>query len=364
MSMPRRPILIMAGGTGGHVYPALAVADHLRDRGVPLLWLGTRRGLEARVVPANGYTLLTVDVTGLRGKGYVRLVLAPFTVLFALCQSLLIMMRRRPAVVLGMGGFASGPGGLAAFIMRIPLCIHEQNAVAGLTNRLLAPLANTVMQAFPHAFRQISNALVTGNPVRAAITSISPPDDRQAGRSDNALRVLILGGSQGARILNEILPQAFAALQSEYVLEIWHQTGEVMFAQTRDRYQAVNCTARTEPFIEDMAAAYAWADVVICRAGALTIAEIAAAGIASILVPYPHAVDDHQTANARYLTDDGAAVLLPQTEFTLEKVCAHLTEFCNAREKLLEMARKARSLAKPEATCMVADVCMEVAYAG
>lgn len=364
MSMPRKPILIMAGGTGGHVYPALAVADHLREHGVPLLWLGTGRGLEARVVPAKGYTLLTVNVSGLRGKGIVRLIVAPFTVLFALGQSLLIMLRRRPAVVLGMGGFASGPGGLAAFIMRIPLCIHEQNAVAGLTNRILAPLANTVMQAFPGTFGRNGNALVTGNPVRASIATITTPDDRQDGRSDTALRVLILGGSQGARVLNETLPQVFAVLPSEYVLDIWHQTGESMLEETRGRYRFVNCKARVAPFIEDMAAAYSWADIVICRAGALTIAEIAAAGIASILVPYPHAVDDHQTANARYLTNSGAAILLPQTDFTLEKVCALLTEFCNAREKLLVMARKARSLAKPEATRTVADVCLEVAYAG
>jgi len=364
MSMPRRPILIMAGGTGGHVYPALAVADYLHELGVPLLWLGTRRGLEARVVPANGYTLLTVNVTGLRGKGVVRLVLAPFIVLFALCQSLLIMLRRRPAVVLGMGGFASGPGGLAAFIMRIPLCIHEQNAVAGLTNRLLAPLANTVMQAFPDTFARNSGAIVTGNPVRASIAAIATPGDRQTGRSETALRVLILGGSQGAKVLNETLPQAFAALPSEYDLEIWHQTGASMLEETWDRYRSLHCTARVAPFIEDMAAAYSWADVVICRAGALTIAEIAAAGIASILVPYPHAVDDHQTANARYLTESGAAVLLPQTDFTLDKVRVLLTEFCNAREKLLKMARKARSLAMPEATRTVADVCLEVAYAG
>lgn len=362
--MPSKPILIMAGGTGGHVYPALAVADYLRRKGIPLFWLGTLHGLEARVVPARGYQLLTINIGGLRGKGLLKWMLSPFILLIALLQSLLILIRVRPGAVLGMGGFVSGPGGVAAWLMRIPLCIHEQNAIAGLTNRILAALARTVMQAFPGAFPYHVQARTTGNPVRLDIEQVPLPDRRIHLNSTEPMRLLVIGGSQGARRLNQIVPEALATLPAEVRLEIRHQTGAAFLAETAALYRALNREARLEPFIEDMAGAYGWADLVICRAGALTIAELAAAGAASILVPYPYAVDNHQTANARYLADSGAALLLPEKDLTRESLGSLLQELYGSRQRLLVMAQHARTQAKPQATAEVARACLEAAYAG
>ena len=362
--MPNKPILIMAGGTGGHVYPALAIADYLQHKGIPLFWLGTRHGLEARVVPARGYRLLTINIGGLRGKGLLKWFLSPFVLFIALIQSLLILIRIRPAAVLGMGGFVSGPGGVAAWLMRIPLCIHEQNAIAGLTNRVLASLASKVMQAFPATFPHAVHAHTTGNPVRTEIEHIPLPDGRIHTNSAEPMRILVLGGSQGARRLNHIIPGTLATLPGDMHLEIRHQTGDKLFAETAALYQALNCKVQPEPFIEDMAAAYGWADVVICRAGALTIAELAAAGAASILVPFPFAVDDHQTANARCLADCGAAVLVPEEELTEKNLGGLLQELYISRRRLLVMAQNARAQAKPQATSAVAEACLEVAYAG
>lgn len=355
--MAPRPVLIMAGGTGGHVYPALAVAELLAAEGLPLLWLGTRQGLEARVVPQRGYRLLTILVSGLRRKGLGAWILAPLRVGLALLQSLLLLARHRPRLVLGMGGFASGPGGLAAWLLRIPLVIHEQNAVAGLTNRLLAPLAVRVLEAFPGTFPWRRRARHTGNPVRAEIAAVSPPAERLQGRS--GMRLLVLGGSQGAESLNRIVPEAIAkAAPADF--SIWHQAGDVFAAQTARRYAESGIEARVEPFIEAMHEAYAWSDLVICRAGALTVAELAVAGCAAILVPYPYAVDDHQSLNARYLSDAGAALVVPQPELRPEALAVLLTELYRQPGRRLEMARLARDLGRPEAARTVAGQCLEV----
>lgn len=362
--MPRKPVLIMAGGTGGHVYPALAVADYLHKKQIPLFWLGTKKGLEARIVPAQGYSLLTINVSGLRGKGLLKWLQAPFILGMALMQTLVIFMRLKPAVILGMGGFVSGPGGIAAWLMRIPLCIHEQNAIAGLTNRLLAPLAHSVMQAFPGTFPENIQAKLTGNPVRAEIYQITAPEQRIQPGSNENLKLLVLGGSQGARALNQIIPQTLSKLPGEIQLDVRHQTGSQLYAETETLYRDLNCTGQLEPFIEDMAAAYAWADLVCCRSGALTIAELSAAGVASILVPFPYAADDHQTVNAHYLSHQGAALLIQEQDLTSDKLGQLLIDFYHSRHRLLSMAQQARKLAKPQAACEVAEYCLEAAHAG
>lgn len=362
--MTPRPVLIMAGGTGGHVYPALAVADYLRQKQIPLFWLGTRRGLEARVVPASGYVLLSINISGFRGKGLFKWLQAPFILGFALLQVLLILMRLKPAVVLGMGGFVSGPGGVAAWLLRIPLCIHEQNAIPGMTNQLLARLACRVMQAFPLTFPEKIKVRLTGNPVRGKIHAVSRPEQRMRIDTRQPLRLLILGGSQGARMLNRIIPQMLTQLPAEIKLEVRHQTGANLHAETQAMYTSLGCQAELRPFIDDMAEAYAWADIVICRAGALTVAELSAAGVASILVPFPFAVDDHQTANAHYLSDHGAAILIQESELNTGNLSRLLVDFYHDRQRLLTMAQQARGLAKTQATQDVAEICLEAAYAG
>ncbi len=361
--MQHRPILIMAGGTGGHIYPALAVAECLRQKGIPLLWLGTKQGLEAELVPQQGYQLLTINISGLRGNGVMRWLSAPVSICMAIVQSVVVLMNHRPGVVLGMGGFASGPGGVAAWLLRIPLCIHEQNAVAGLTNRLLKPLARRVMQAFPHTFTSSNKTSVTGNPVRQEIIAIEMPEQRFSERSDNVLRILVVGGSLGAKGLNEVVPTALAVLGAEINYQLKHQTGQKHLDASKAIYKSLNLPVEPQAYIDDMAAEYAWADIVICRSGAMTVAEIAAAGVAAILVPYPYAVDDHQTANAHYLSDAGAAILMQETELNAQALARLLKDFSQNRDKLLQMASISRSLAMPEATQQVADICMEVAYA-
>ena len=355
-----RPVLIMAGGTGGHVFPALAVAAELSARGVAVAWLGTRRGLEARVVPAAGYPLETMRVSGLRGKGVLRLLLAPFMLIVALWQALLIQLRLRPCAVLGMGGFASGPGGVIAWLLRRPLLIHEQNSVAGMTNRWLLPFARTVMEAFPGSLPAKHHPVHTGNPVRAGITQLPAPAERFAARS-GALRVLVIGGSLGARALNETVPAAVQQLAAGHSLLVHHQTGKADEAAVQAAYAAQGVDARVEAFVEDMAAAYAWADVVICRSGALTVAELAVVGVASVLVPYPHATDDHQTGNARFLADAGAAILMPQSSLDADKLAGLLTDFSRQRDMLEEMAGRARELALPDAAHRVAALCLQAA---
>jgi UDP-N-acetylglucosamine--N-acetylmuramyl-(pentapeptide) pyrophosphoryl-undecaprenol N-acetylglucosamine transferase len=349
-------VLILAGGTGGHVFPALAVAERLRDLGVRVEWLGTAAGLESRLVPGAGIALHRVAVSGLRGRGAAALLGAPLRLLRALAQSLAVLRRVRPRAVLGMGGFVSGPGGLAAWLLRIPLLVHEQNAVPGLTNRWLARFAGRAMEAFPGSLSPSVHARHTGNPVRASLLGLPPPAQRLAGRGPE-LRLLVLGGSQGAKALNEVVPAALARLGQG--VAVWHQVGGAHLEHAGERYRQAGVQARLVGFIDDMADAYGWADLVLCRAGAMTVAEVAAVGVASILVPYPHAVDDHQSANARYLADAGAALLLPQPELDPRRLAGLLAELAGARERLLRMAEAARALAMPDAAAAVAGHCLE-----
>jgi len=358
--MSMRPILVMAGGTGGHVYPALAVAQALQQQARAVVWLGTHRGLEARVVPAAGIAMEWVSVQGLRGKGAAALLLAPLRLLAALLQSLGIMLRHRPAVVLGMGGFVSGPGGVAAWLTRRPLVIHEQNAVAGLTNRLLARLARVVLQAFPGSFAAGLDARTVGNPVRAEIAAIEAPETRYAQR-DGAARLLVLGGSQGALTLNRVVPRALAHIAAARRPLVRHQTGSRTAGEAADAYRQAGVDAGLSDFIEDMAAAYAWADLVICRAGALTVAEVAAAGLPAIFVPYPAAVDDHQTANARALAEAGAAIIVPERELTEYALAELLSTLLADRAALGARASTARSLAQPDALVRIRDCCLALA---
>lgn len=352
--------MILAGGTGGHIYPALAVAACLRRQGVALSWLGAERGMEADIVPRHDIPFDTVQVHGLRGRGVLGWLLAPLTVARATLQAIRILRRRRPGVVLGMGGFVSGPGGLAALLCRRPLVIHEQNAVPGLTNRLLARLATRVLAAYPGSFPGTPDADITGNPVRAEIAALDAPAARS--RAPGPLRLLVIGGSRGARSLNRGVPAALAALP-EADVEVWHQTGVADLAGTRAAYAAQAHPARVVPYIEDMPAAYRWADLALCRAGAITVAELAAAGVASVLVPYPHAVDDHQTANARYLCDAGAAELLPDAGLATGALVDLLRTLLTDRPRLAEMAARARALAKPDAAERVARACLELMHA-
>lgn len=350
-----RRVLILAGGTGGHIYPALAVADCLRGKGVDLAWLGSAHGMEGRIVPAHGIPMARIPVAGLRGRGALGWLLAPWRVFAATCRAVAAVLRIRPGVVLGMGGFVSGPGGVAAWLCRRPLVIHEQNAIPGLTNALLARIATRVLEGYPGAFVPARHAVPTGNPVRADIAALPAPCERLAGRT--GLRVLVFGGSRGARRLNVVLPLALGLLAVPG-LEVRHQCGRDDVDATRAAYAEQRIEARVEAFIEDMAAAYAWADLVICRAGAITVAELAAAGAASILVPFPHAVDDHQTANARYLADAGAARLVPECDLEPQALRAIIAALATDRAALVAMASRARALARPDATAAVAGHCL------
>jgi UDP-N-acetylglucosamine--N-acetylmuramyl-(pentapeptide) pyrophosphoryl-undecaprenol N-acetylglucosamine transferase len=350
----------MAGGTGGHVFPALAVARLLRERECDVTWVGTTRGLESRVVPANGFPIEWLSIAGLRGKGIGSWLLAPWRLLVALSQALRIVRRRNPAVVLGVGGFVTGPGGVAAWLLGKPLVIHEQNAIAGMTNRILARIAYEVLEAFPGSFPRQVRPTCVGNPVRHDIVSLAPPQERFASRS-GPVRVLVFGGSLGAARLNENVPRAIALLKSPAQLDVWHQSGERGHQQALDAYRHVRIYARVDAFIEDMASAYAWADLVICRAGALTVSELAAAGVGAILVPFPAAVDDHQAHNARYLTEHGAAVLIADADLTPERLAHELERLGSDRRQLLEMALKARQRANPQAAESLAEAVMRAA---
>jgi len=363
--MSSRPILIMAGGTGGHVFPALALARLLRMRSLDVVWLGTRRGLEARVVPAERIQIEWLSVGGLRGKSLVTLLAAPFRLALALAQALRVMWRHRPLAVVGLGGFVTGPGGIAAWLTGRPLLIHEQNAVAGFTNRCLAHFAHEVLEAFPGSFGVGVNARVIGNPVREDISAIAPPAGRFAARS-GAIRILVIGGSQGATRLNAVVPFALARLKrvadaAMPAIDVRHQAGERWIDAGRQSYATAGVRADVRPFIEDMAEAYSWADLVICRSGALTVSELAAAGVGAILVPFPAAVDDHQTQNARYLVSEGAAVLIADRELTEQRLAEELQRLCAGRGKLLAMAERARLLAKPRAAEDLAASCLEMA---
>src|SRR3569832_740373 len=352
-------VMIMAGGTGGHVFPALAVAAELRARGADVFWLGTRRGLEAKLVPNAGIAMEWVSVAGLRGKGVLTLLLAPFQLLRAALQVLAIILRQRPTVVLGMGGFVTGPGGVVTWLLRKPLVIHEQNSIAGMTNRLLAPRAQRVCAAFPGTFKR-KDILHTGNPVRREIAELSAPAQRFAARG-GPINLLVLGGSLGARALSEMVPAAVATMSTRP--SIWHQTGSRHLDEARAAYERAGGSARIAPFIDDMAEAYSWADLVLCRAGALTVAELAAAGVGAVLVPYPHAVDDHQSHNAQYLVQAAAALVVQERELTAARLADLLAPLCDAtaRPRLTAMAQAARRLAHTDAAARVAEQCLEVA---
>jgi UDP-N-acetylglucosamine--N-acetylmuramyl-(pentapeptide) pyrophosphoryl-undecaprenol N-acetylglucosamine transferase len=364
-SVHARPILIMAGGTGGHVFPALALARLLRARSYEVVWLGTQRGLEARVVPADRLPIEFLSVGGLRGKGLTTLLAAPFRLALALSQALRVMWRHRPVVVVGLGGFVTGPGGVAAWLTRRPLLIHEQNAVAGFTNRCLSHLAREVLEAFPGSFGNGVKARAIGNPVRQDISAIAPPAVRFADRT-GAIRILVIGGSQGATRLNAVVPQALARLKQLApadipAIDVRHQAGERWIEAGRQSYATAGVRADVRPFIEDMAEAYSWADLVICRSGALTVSELAAAGVGAVLVPFPAAVDDHQTHNAQYLVKEGAAVLIADRDLTAERLCDELQRLCAGRGKLLGMAERARQLAMPQAAEELARSCLGMA---
>jgi UDP-N-acetylglucosamine--N-acetylmuramyl-(pentapeptide) pyrophosphoryl-undecaprenol N-acetylglucosamine transferase len=355
-----RPVLIMAGGTGGHVFPALALARLLREQSLEVVWLGTTRGLEARVIPAEGIVLERLSVGGLRGKGALAWLGAPLRLSIALAQALIVMWRHRPLIVVGLGGYVCGPGGIAAWLTRRPLVIHEQNAVAGFTNRCLAHLARLVLEAFPGSFGRDVHARLIGNPVRRDITALPPPSVRFAGRT-GPIRILVIGGSQGATRLNAVVPFALKRLSGWLAFDVRHQAGERWIDAGRASYAQAGVRADVRPFIEDMSEAYGWADLVICRAGALTISELAAVGVAAVLVPFPNAVDDHQAYNAQYLVREEAAVLVTDRELTAERLAAELQRLCAGRGRLLAMAERARLLARPRATDELAAACLELA---
>ena len=355
-------VMIWAGGTGGHVVPALAVAQELRARGCDVSWLGTPDSFEARTVPQHDFHLDTIEVHRLRGQGLLSKLLAPLRLLRAMLQARRILRLRRPQVLLGMGGFASGPGGLVGWLLRLPLVIHEQNAVPGLTNRVLARLATRTLQAFPESFPAARRAQVCGNPVRAAIMALPAPQERFAARAGDArLRLLVVGGSLGAQALNELMPKALALLVPEERPLVTHQAGRGKYEATLRHYEEAGVVAEVHEFLDDMPGAYRDAQLVICRAGALTVSELAAAGVAALLVPFPHAVDDHQTKNAQFLVAAGAASLLQQRELTPQRLADVLRELCASPQRLQRMAEAARAQARPQATACVADACLEVA---
>jgi UDP-N-acetylglucosamine--N-acetylmuramyl-(pentapeptide) pyrophosphoryl-undecaprenol N-acetylglucosamine transferase len=351
------PVLIMAGGTGGHVFPALAVAKVLRDRGVPVIWLGVPGSMESKLVPDNGFPIEWVRIRGIRGKGLAALAMAPLRIASAVFQALAVLRRVRPRAVLGAGGYVSGPGGIAAWLLRMPLLIHEQNAIPGLTNRWLARLARPVLEGFPGSFGANPDARFVGNPVRADIAAIAAPAARFAGRSGRA-RVLVFGGSQGAQRLNVMVPRALSRLKPESRPQVRHQAGERGIEAARSAYRDAQVEAEVTPFIDDMAAAYSWADLAVCRAGAMTIAELTAAGLGALLVPLPTATDDHQTKNAQTLVSIGAGRVLQERDLTEETLSACIAELTADRGRMLAMAEAARRARVIDAAAQVADLCM------
>ena len=348
-----KSILIMAGGTGGHIFPGLAVAEQMRAAGWDVVWMGARGGMEERLVPRHGHRTAWIRAKAARGKGVLQKLLLPANLLYSFWESARTIRRLKPDVVLGLGGYVAFPGGMMASLLNRPLALHEQNAIAGLANRVLAQVSEKVMVAFPDALK---GAEWTGNPIRSEIAAIAPPEVRFQGRA-GPLRILIVGGSLGAQALNEALPRALSLLQERP--RVVHQAGEKHIETLKKNYAEARVEGELVAFIDDMARRYAEADLVICRAGAVTIAELSAGGMASILVPFPHAVDDHQTANARFLSERGAAVLIQQRDLSPEKLAALIRSMDRAR--LLDMAKKARALGKPDAARIVAQRCMQLA---
>ena len=355
-----RPVkaLIMAGGTGGHVFPALALARVLTDGGHVVEWLGTARGIEARLVPEAGYPLHELAIGGVRGHGLKTKLQAPWRIAKAVLQAARVIREVKPDVVVGLGGFAAGPGGIAARILRKPLVIHEQNAIAGTTNKILARVASKSLAAFPGA---LSGSQCIGNPVRTEIENLPAPAERFAARGQ-PMRLLVLGGSLGAVAINRAVPGALALLPIEQRPVVRHQTGEKHLSDAEEHYRAAGVDGDVVAFIDDMAEALAWADLVICRAGALTVAELAAAGVGAVLIPFPHAIDDHQTANGRFLETAGAAVLRQQKDLTNEGLAQLLADLLADRQRLLHMAEAARALAVPRSAYRFAEICLEMAH--
>lgn len=349
-------VMIMAGGTGGHVFPALAVAGALRDLGHEVSWLGTEQGIEARVVPEAGIEIDWLSVSGLRGKGLRSLLSAPFMLLKACWQAFVILRQRKPDVVLGLGGFVAGPGGLMARLSGLPLIIHEQNRVPGTTNRMLSMIATKVLEAFPESFEMKKQAICTGNPLRKEIEALALNSSK---KENKRFHLLVLGGSLGAAVLNETVPAALNRLSNLENIEVRHQSGERTINQARKAYDNVNVDVTICAFIKEMAEAYRWADLVICRAGAMTVSELSAVSLPGILVPLPYAIDDHQSANARYLADVGAAIIIPQCELSTQNLADKLGGLMANSERLLEMGREAARMAKIDATSRVVDVCLE-----
>lgn len=352
-----RTVLIMAGGTGGHVFPALAVAHILRDRGWHIEWLGTGKGIESRVVPEQGMSLNSISAVGLRGKSVRQLVVAPFHLVRALWQTLCVFRGAPPAVVLGMGGFVTGPGGICARLFGVPLLIHEQNAIAGTANHYLSFIAQRVLSAFPGVFSQ---GECVGNPVREPIAALAS-NVRELIPDTRPVKLLILGGSLGAQALNTIVPEALALLPEAIRPDVFHQAGGALCDTTRVHYQHCNVIAQVEPFIDDMAAMYAWADLAICRAGAMTVSELACAQLPAFLVPFPFAIDDHQTHNALWLVQAGGAKLFQQAELTAEQLAKEIQQCLERRELLHSMSFALRTLSQPDAATRVADICEQMA---
>lgn len=351
-------IVMMAGGTGGHVFPALAVARYLRDLGVEVTWIGTAAGIEARLVPDAGFAHEWIPVSGLRGKGRLTLLLAPVRLLKAVAAAFAVLRRVRPQAVVGMGGFASGPGGLAAKLLGMPLMIHEQNAAAGMTNRVLARIANRVLQAFPNTFSEQMEPKTVGNPVRAEFLSVGDPASRLQ-RDDGNFRMLVVGGSQGAKALNELVPEALSLMPEEQRPEVLHQGGRTV-GIAKDQYARFGVAADVREFIDDVAKAMADADLVVCRSGASTIAELTAVGVGSLLVPFPFAVDDHQTANGQHLVSIGAARMIQERNLTPEVLAGELSKLFADRNELRAMAVKAKALSPQSATEVIANECLEM----
>ncbi|WP_459990514.1 undecaprenyldiphospho-muramoylpentapeptide beta-N-acetylglucosaminyltransferase [Methylosoma difficile] len=344
-----KSIVIMAGGTGGHIFPALAVAQHLSAEGWQVSWLGTQKGLESRVVPENGIDIDWLPVAGLRGKGLLTKVKAVLLLFKACAEARSVLRRRKPDVVLGMGGFVAGPGGLMAKLLGIPLVIHEQNRVPGTTNRLLAKIAKRVLEAFPNSFSKKVKAECTGNPLRKSFIDKAGLSVEKT--THKGLKILVVGGSQGAQILNEILPDALAHIEE---IIVKHQTGAIMRDQVANRYQDLSVEADVQAFIDDMVAVYQWADLVICRAGAMTVSEVAAMGVPAIFVPLPNAIDDHQNANARFLSEAGACTILQQKDLNTANLVAKIN---SVRGQLTEMSQASKQCARMDATEVVAAIC-------
>ncbi|MCX4028315.1 undecaprenyldiphospho-muramoylpentapeptide beta-N-acetylglucosaminyltransferase [Endozoicomonas sp. SM1973] len=352
-------VVVMAGGTGGHIFPALATANLFKDKGYQVHWLGTENSMEAELIPKYNLPISLIPIKGIRGKGVMGLIKAPVRLIRSIWQARKLFKQLKPVCVLGMGGFVTGPGGVAAKLLGIPLVIHEQNAIPGLTNQLLAKVANRVLEAFPGTFQSQQKVFCTGNPVRSEIVNVD-----NSKQSQQLLKLLVVGGSLGAKAINDIMPAVVKSCVKQGVsLELWHQTGKQHFTEVKTAYQAENFpNIKVEPFIADMAAAYQWADLVLCRAGALTISELASAGVAALLVPYPFAVDDHQTKNAEFLVRNEAAVLMPQSTLTVDKLVDMLIDFSKSPEKLVAMATNAHQLAEPAATDKVVQHCLEISY--